>query len=232
MAPRFRTHVAAALAAALCWCGLPAHAAGPTPPAGFAPPAGFSTPAGFTAPAGSAKAHTPLGPVTRAPGVQGSVSRGRTGAPGSVAPPVSSGSPGPAGFRHLINLPALTGLVASPGPRGVGHRLADPSSEQLAGRLAGVGRTRPGRAPDPEEVHPFRVSVPQAPPVRRLPKTRPSAPVTPHTTRPTRRSHPSDEPQAVPPLRTFDIRPLPLGTGIALVGLGLGFLALRLRRTG
>ncbi|MGW3322599.1 hypothetical protein [Streptomyces virginiae] len=111
----------------------------------------------------------------------------------------------------------------------------DVSYEELAGSLAGVGREHPGRPvgepADPELVVASRPRVP----VR--PRTEPSP-------RPTTSSGTDDITAPLPPPsvvtalgtgtndRAADLAAhiLPLGTGFALMGLGLGYLGVRLRR--
>ncbi|MFE2125907.1 hypothetical protein [Streptomyces amritsarensis] len=109
--------------------------------------------------------------------------------------------------------------------------------EELAGSPAGVGRERPGRpvgAPaDPElliasrplPVRPRTEPVPPPPPS-------PPAPQRPSAAAPTARDHVTalgTEPND----RAADLAAhiLPLGTGFALMGLGLGYLGVRLRRS-
>ncbi|MFI0978081.1 hypothetical protein ACH4SP_13925 [Streptomyces sp. NPDC021093] len=102
---------------------------------------------------------------------------------------------------------------------------ADRPGERLAGRRAGVGRVRPGRAPEPEAVRPVTAYVPVAPPA---PRPQDATPRTPETARGTHPPRSLRQASARP--YTPGVRALPLGTGIALVGLGLGFLGMRLRR--
>ncbi|MEU5999800.1 hypothetical protein ABZ837_18465 [Streptomyces sp. NPDC047197] len=108
----------------------------------------------------------------------------------------------------------------------------DPSpGETRAGSVPGDGRARPGRAdsqpppppPPPPPASPSASvparSTPKPPPVEladRQPATRTTAS---HATRRT-----ASEP-AVPGLRV-----LPLGSGLVLIGLGVAFFAVRLRR--
>ncbi|MGW7413980.1 hypothetical protein [Streptomyces sp. NPDC054863] len=96
---------------------------------------------------------------------------------------------------------------------------------RLAGRRAGVGRVRPGRTPQPEALRPVAAYVPVAPPAQRPPA---ATPRTPEPARGTRA--PTSLRQASPRPYLLNVRALPLGTGIVLVGLGLGFLGMRLRR--
>ncbi|MER5416104.1 hypothetical protein ACFWB2_26770 [Streptomyces virginiae] len=107
--------------------------------------------------------------------------------------------------------------------------------EELAGSLAGVGREHPGR-PVGEPANPELVVA-----------SRPRAPVRPHTEpspRPTISRGTDDITAPLPPPsvvtalgtgtndRAADLAAhiLPLGTGFALMGLGLGYLGVRLRR--
>ncbi|WP_241267055.1 hypothetical protein [Streptomyces scabichelini] len=107
----------------------------------------------------------------------------------------------------------------------VGNRVGN-----RAGSRAGEGRERPGREAAPEddaaaarpEVDP---GVPEVPEV-------PDVPVSPETTSGSDMD-PEPSPHAAPPAPTEPVlRILPLGSGLVLMGLGLGlaFLALRVRR--
>ncbi|MFI6049684.1 hypothetical protein ACIBCO_06245 [Streptomyces violascens] len=116
--------------------------------------------------------------------------------------------------------------------------------QHLAGSRAGEGRMRPGRvdpahpflpyAPDtadPDEVTPAQVGAAPQPP-EQVPLREPPAPPTPTPTTdgvlPPARHH--QAPQAVSTDDGLRVHVLSLGAGLALTGLGLGFLALRLRR--
>ena len=108
----------------------------------------------------------------------------------------------------------------------------DPSDEgpgKLAGSAAGVGRERPGRpAGAAAAVHPEVVAASRPPALR--PRTQPIAPPRPRPA--------SSPPPAVnalgtePNERAADLAAhlLPLGTGFALMGVGLGYLGMRLRK--
>ncbi|MER6447477.1 hypothetical protein [Streptomyces venezuelae] len=122
---------------------------------------------------------------------------------------------------------------------------------ELAGSLAGVGRERPGR-PVGEPANPELTVASRPLPAR--PRTEPGTAATPAlptdatgaaTARPpTARpptaavAAPSPPPAVVTDLRTapndraadLAAHILPLGTGFALMGLGLGYLGIRLRR--
>ncbi|MFI5658192.1 hypothetical protein [Streptomyces sp. NPDC051684] len=96
---------------------------------------------------------------------------------------------------------------------------AEPSPHgSLAGSRAGVGRTPPGRElPTPDTTGAVLPPAATEPP-----------PAVPQEPRPERTA---PEPQAVGepgPGPLVDV--LPLGAGLLLTGLGIGFLALRLRR--
>ncbi|WP_338698489.1 hypothetical protein V2W30_20405 [Streptomyces sp. Q6] len=98
-------------------------------------------------------------------------------------------------------------LAAEPSPHG-----------SLAGSRAGVGRTPPGRTlPSPA------VTEDALPPP---PAARTSAPASPTP----RAEQPNAARQTVLPDGGRFVDVLPLGAGLLLTGLGLGFLALRLRR--
>ncbi|MFI7385191.1 hypothetical protein [Streptomyces sp. NPDC049813] len=105
---------------------------------------------------------------------------------------------------------------------------AEPSPHRsLAGSRAGVGRTPPGRPLAGTDVDEPVIppSLPPPPP--------PSAPAEPSATAPPA-SHPEQSAADRPPVAARDTEPVvnvvPLGAGLLLTGLGIGFLALRLRR--
>ncbi|MDX3214710.1 hypothetical protein PV318_04000 [Streptomyces sp. ME02-6991-2B] len=98
----------------------------------------------------------------------------------------------------------VTGAATPPPP----HPSA---SSGLAGTGPGEGRRHPGRA--------------EPPPTRGEGGDRPSAPV------PVYVEEPRDQgPAAVRTPEGWVLEVLPLGAGLVLIGLGLGFLGLRLRR--
>ncbi|MGW7331984.1 hypothetical protein ACWGIU_26020 [Streptomyces sp. NPDC054840] len=113
----------------------------------------------------------------------------------------------------------------------------DDPYEKLAGSVAGVGRQRPGRPvgepPNPELVVASRPLLP----VR--PRTEPTPRRTTSTSTSTSAASTPSPPSAVVTAlgtgtndRAADLAAhiLPLGTGFALMGLGLGYLGVRLRR--
>ncbi|MBT2478812.1 hypothetical protein [Streptomyces sp. ISL-94] len=132
----------------------------------------------------------------------------------------------PAGSACAVPLGAAPGAAprAAAVPRAV---VADDPGAELAGSPAGVGRERPGR-PVGEPANPEMLVASRPLPVR-PPHTEPPAP--PPLVAPS-------PPQAVtvvgtePNERAADLAAhiLPLGTGCALMGVGLGYLGMRLRR--
>lgn len=205
---------------------------------------------GSPAPGGPSRATMP--PVTSGPAATASAAPSRQAAqqslpPGSASPsalpsvpPLPSGVPasGAAGAGPAPSPPAATGRGAQ-APTGPGADSPDPSSPSaspgvsgstapLAGREAGAGKARPGRSLSPLE--PARAEEPVA-------EDEPDATL----------ADPVDLPVSTPPPSAFSdpgarsgqaldaasvrrVQQVSLGTGIALVGLGLGFLAFRLRR--
>ncbi|MFH8564655.1 hypothetical protein [Streptomyces sp. NPDC017988] len=113
--------------------------------------------------------------------------------------------------------PGLVSYAAEPAPRGP---LTTVDETPRAGSRAGEGRARPGRADVP---------LPDPPP--------PSTPPPPVPSRQagqlhvTQRDTVADAGQPAAPEPVLPgLRVLPLGGGLVLIGLGLGFLGLRLRR--
>ncbi|WP_329382543.1 hypothetical protein OG625_19690 [Streptomyces sp. NBC_01351] len=102
----------------------------------------------------------------------------------------------------------------------------DDTPQELAGSAAGVGRDRPGR-PVGEPANPELVAAPRPLPVR--PRTEPQEPPRTEPTPPAAISALGTEPNE----RAADLAAhiMPLGTGFALMGLGLGYLGMRLRRS-
>ncbi|MFE9930206.1 hypothetical protein [Streptomyces sp. NPDC005533] len=122
-------------------------------------------------------------------------------------------------------------LPAPPTPSDEAHR-------ELAGSFAGVGRERPGR-PVGEPANPELVVAARPLPVRPHTRPTPPAPPPPPPPPPAVASSPRDPHGEVTALgtepndRAADLAAhiLPLGTGFALMGLGLGYLGVRLRRS-
>ncbi|MFI9205701.1 hypothetical protein [Streptomyces sp. NPDC053048] len=116
-----------------------------------------------------------------------------------------------------------------------------PGASELAGTVAGVGREHPGRAAEPSPSGRPGIRSPRAPhpqdgqqPADEREQTAAEEGPSPHPgppRAPARRAAPERERQdAGATDRERVMRVLPLGTGMALAGLGLGFIGLRLRR--
>ncbi|MES9587956.1 hypothetical protein ABWK57_03500 [Streptomyces sp. NPDC094045] len=101
----------------------------------------------------------------------------------------------------------------------------------LAGRKAGEGRLRPGRQLSPQELaHADSALQQPAPPSAAMdPDPDPSPAATPVASAPPGAGPLS--PQALSAPAVQQVKQLSLGAGITLIGLGLGFLALRMRRS-
>ncbi|MER0446854.1 hypothetical protein ABR738_20185 [Streptomyces sp. Edi4] len=151
---------------------------------------------------------------------------------------VGDPTPSPSASPSVGASPSISPSATSPSPR------VSFDDQHLAGSRAGVGRTRPGRidaqypsvadASDP--LTPALDETPPQPPVR-VPATdtaRPSPPPPPAPTPTAAPAHPRlprhQSPQALSTDSDLRFHVLSLGAGLALTGLGLGFLALRLRR--
>lgn len=131
----------------------------------------------------------------------------------------------------LTSTPAAAAANAAPRAwwqlPAVAGEVRDTPREGLAGSAAGAGRPRPGR-PVTEPANPEMLVASRPLPVR----PRPEPPD------PSRIAAPTPPPAAVTALgtrpneRAADLAAhiLPLGTGFALMGLGLGYLGMRLRK--
>ncbi|MBO0652304.1 hypothetical protein J1792_05725 [Streptomyces triculaminicus] len=98
-----------------------------------------------------------------------------------------------------------------------------PGAGDLAGTAAGAGRRHPGRAAEPSPATSAEAEGRKA---AEEPVPKPAPPRAPaRRAAPERPRH-----EASGADRERVMRVLPLGTGMALTGLGLGFIALRLRR--
>ncbi|MCX5123900.1 hypothetical protein [Streptomyces sp. NBC_00347] len=124
--------------------------------------------------------------------------------------------------------PAVTPVAVSSNDPAPAADVADRAFEDLAGSSAGAGRERPGR-PVGEPANPETVLA--ARPVPAHPRTEPVLPVPAIPAAP-----PANQMVGSfgtePNERAADLAAhiLPLGTGFALMGLGLGFMGMRLRR--
>ncbi|MFG2652855.1 hypothetical protein [Streptomyces sp. NPDC048436] len=134
-------------------------------------------------------------------------------------------------LRPLLTLTVLTVLTVlltvSPLSLSYAAYAVDPSpGETLAGSAPGEGRARPGR----DEPAP---SVASSAPPRRPPK-QPPTPVaipSPAVKPPGKATAAADATRRTPAGPAFPgLRVLPLGSGLVLIGLGLGFFAVRMRR--
>ncbi|MFC9945407.1 hypothetical protein [Streptomyces pratensis] len=106
---------------------------------------------------------------------------------------------------------------------------ASPSAEEssMAGRQAGEGRARPGRPLSPEEAADSEAAADEMPPDPdpvEVPAFTPPPEAFPEPGEASRQRQGLDDPAS------HQVRDVSLGSGIALVGLGLAFLAIRMRR--
>ncbi|MEU8670319.1 hypothetical protein AB0C71_25955 [Streptomyces anulatus] len=236
----------AAWASRCAVCLMAAAGAALGPPGGSAhgasPPDGPSrtvTPPGTPSPAATAPAAAPSPPAGARPAPSGSASPSAlpstlplpsgaqvSGAPGTG--PVPSSSPATTG--HGAQAPAGTGADA-PDPTSSSPSASPDvsgSTAPLAGREAGAGKARPGRSLSPLEQARAEEPVEEDEPEATLadPVDLPvSTPPPSAFTDPGPRSG-----QALDAVSVRRVQQVSLGTGIALVGLGLGFLAFRMRR--
>ncbi|OWA23725.1 hypothetical protein B9W61_18100 [Streptomyces sp. CS057] len=209
-----------------------AHAA--SPPVG---PSRAVTPPGTPSTAATAPAATPSPPAGARPAPSGSASP--SALPSALPLPSRFPVSGAPGTGPDPSSPATAGLGAQ-GPAGPDADASDSASSPsaspdvsgstapLAGREAGAGKERPGRSLSPLEPardeEPVEEDAPEsalADPVD-LPV---STPPPSAFTDPGSRSG-----QALDAAAVRRVQQVSLGTGIALVGLGLGFLAFRMRR--
>lgn len=227
----------AAAGAALGPPGGSAHGASPpdSPSRAVTPP---ETPSP-TATAPAATPATPASPAGARPAPSGSASPSAlpsalplpSGVPVSGAPgtgPVPSSSPATTG--HGAQAPAGPGADASDSASSSPSASPDVSGSTapLAGREAGAGKARPGRSLSPLEQARAEEPVEEDEPETTLadPVDLPvSTPPPSAFTDPGSRSG-----QALDAASVRRVQQVSLGTGIALVGLGLGFLAFRMRR--
>ncbi|MFI1970002.1 hypothetical protein BLA24_18265 [Streptomyces cinnamoneus] len=163
-----------------------------------------------------------------------------------IAPwPARAGQPGPAAPEPPPSVAATTATTVFPSAP------PSPGADALAGTVAGEGRIHPGRSSGPPEAgaaaSPSPVPTGRGTPDRRHGAHQPPGEAVPGEEEDGAVDEPDDLPPAsygavplpapehAPPRETQGstdrvMRVLPLGTGMALTGLGLGFIALRLRR--
>ncbi|MFF3174090.1 hypothetical protein ACFVQ0_15820 [Streptomyces sp. NPDC057900] len=154
-------------------------------------------------------------PSESAPAPQGpGAPTGPSAAPAPPAPPPSSASP-------------PSDASGSPSPS-AGSPRPDDEQSPLAGLPAGEGRLRPGRQLTPREIARADDAIEaeedrsSATDPAAVPAVTPDASASPKTGRLAR--------QALDGRAVQQVKEMSLGVGICLVGLGLGFLALRMRR--
>ncbi|MFJ5864173.1 hypothetical protein ACIQEY_07120 [Streptomyces parvus] len=206
------------------------------------PPSVTATARGTSSPAATGSAS-----VSSPPAPSASVS---PSAPPSVLP-LPSGVPasGAAGTGPASSSPAVTGDGAqSPAGAEAGSGpeadAPEPSSSPsaspdvsgstapLAGREAGAGKERPGRSLSPMELARAEDPVGEDPPEEADEGIADPIDLPASTPPPDAFSDPGQRSgQALDAAAVRRVQEVSLGTGIALVGLGLGFLAFRMRRT-
>jgi hypothetical protein len=142
---------------------------------------------------------------------------------------------GPAAWAHGDGArPGQLAPSTPPGRGGSPSPAASASTQEppLAGRQAGEGRARPGRSLTPLEAADSETvdseaaadGMPPDPDPAEVPAFTPPPGAFPEPGEATRKRQTVDEPDRGP------VRDASLGSGIVLVGLGLVFLALRIRR--
>lgn len=204
-------------------------------------------PPGTSGPAATASAAAPTPPASPPPPPSSPPVPSGSASPSALPStlPLPSGVPvsGASGAAPVLSSPAATGPGAQ-APVGPGADGPEPSSSPsaspdvsgstapLAGREAGAGKARPGRS-----LSPLELARAEDPVEEDGPEEAEEVLV-----------DPADLPVSTPPSSAFNdpgrqagqaldaaavqrVQQVSLGTGIALVGLGLGFLAFRIRRT-
>lgn len=199
-----------------------------------------ATAPGASSPAATASA-APPSPASPPPVPSGSTSP--SAFPSALPLPSGVPVPGASGTGPVPSSPAATGRDAQ-APAGPGAEPPEPSSSAsaspdvsgstapLAGREAGAGKERPGRSLSPVEQaraeDPVAEDEPEEAeePVVDTVDLPVSPPPSSAFTDPGQRAG-----QALNAADLRRVQQVSLGSGIALVGLGLGFLAFRMRRT-
>lgn len=204
----------------------PSDAAEPVASSAAAPSSAVSPAAG--SPSASPPGASPAPPST-APGTSAPAP-----APSATRPSGVPGLPTTSGFPGLPGLPGLPGgTSAAPSPSASVSPAGRPapgtaSRTPLAGREAGEGRPRPGRTLSPREI--AEADQVRDEPSARQPEVDPAAasafPSAAASAQGERLSR-----QALEGPSVQQVKQVSLGAGIALIGLGLGFLGLRLRRS-
>ncbi|MFE6915806.1 hypothetical protein [Streptomyces rubiginosohelvolus] len=205
------------------------------------PPSVTATAPGTSSPAATASA-APSSPASPPSAPSGSASP--SALPSAL--PLPSGVPasGASGTGPAPSSPAATGNGAqTPGGAGSGADAPEPSSSPsaspdvsgstapLAGREAGAGKARPGRSLSPMELARAGDPVEEDPPEETDEGIADPVDLPVSTPPPDAFSDPGQRSgQALDAADVRRVQEVSLGTGIALVGLGLGFLAFRMRR--
>ncbi|MCC8480822.1 hypothetical protein LMJ41_23495 [Streptomyces globisporus] len=182
-----------------------ATASSPPAPSGSASPSALPLPSGVPASGASATGPGPSSPAATGDGAQSSA-----GAEAGSGPEADAQEPS-------------SSPSASPDVSG--------STAPLAGREAGVGRERPGRSLSPMEPARAEDPVGEDPPEEADEGIADPIDLPASTPPPDAFSDPGQRSgQALDAAAVRRVQEVSLGTGIALVGLGLGFLAFRMRR--
>ncbi|SFY30410.1 hypothetical protein OH786_17720 [Streptomyces atratus] len=127
--------------------------------------------------------------------------------------------------------PPASGSPSSAAPEGPDSAEETPRSEAqppLAGREAGEGRLRPGRQLSPQDLAHADSTFQQSTPPSAATDPEPVSSVPPAAS--TSPGAGPLAPQALDTPTVQRVKRVSLGAGIALIGLGLGFLAFRMRR--
>ncbi len=201
---------------------LTASAPGAVSPASAAPATPPPAPSGSASPSALPSAL----PVPPSSGVPASGASGSGGAPSSPSSPAATGhgAQAPAGPEAEDDAPESSSPSASPEVSG--------STAPLAGREAGAGKARPGRSLSPLELARAEDPVEEVPPEETDEGLADPVDLPVSTPPPDAFSDPGQRSgQALDAAAVQRVQQVSLGTGIALVGLGLGFLAFRMRRT-
>lgn len=206
------------------------------------PPSVTATARGTSSPAatGSASVSSPPAPSASAsPSALPSVLPLPSGVPASGASGTEPASSSPAVTGDGAQSPA--GAEAGSGPEADAPEpssspSASPdvsgSTAPLAGREAGAGKERPGRSLSPMELARAGDPVGEDPPEEADEGIADPIDLPASTPPPDAFSDPGQRSgQALDAAAVRRVQEVSLGTGIALVGLGLGFLAFRMRRT-
>ncbi|MEV5686127.1 hypothetical protein AB0L68_23435 [Streptomyces sp. NPDC052164] len=155
----------------------------------------------------------PSGPATLRPASSGALASSEAATPSGASDDAPSKPPG--GPSASASAPAAPSPAAS----------ASASEPPLAGQVAGEGRARPGRSLSPLELAraeaPLDEDVPE-PDAADMPVHTPPPSAFPE--------YRQASAQALDARAVRQVQQISLGAGIALVGLGLGFLAFRMRR--